>query len=120
MVRKRKYDWDKVKEDYLSGMSMPNLRKKYGVSYSACFNIIHKEGVSRSFSEAILLYRSGQTRYRKLPRVGHALTRVVSIPASFIMSLGIDASKELLGEWVIEDGKLCLKIIEKNQSLGAG
>jgi len=112
VLKRRKYDRDKIREDYLSGLSMPNLSKKYGISLSSCFKILKKAGINRSFSESMLLKNSGQTTTNKLVRVGKTKTRLISLPAAIIQKLGFDTEKELRGEWIIVEGYLCLKIAE--------
>ena len=107
---KRRYDWDAIKLDYLGGMGINGLRKKYHISKGAAWNILHKLGVVRSPSDAARLARGGTIGWSKLTPMRGYPTRIVSIPGSDLKKLGFGPHEALEYRWVIKGNKLWMEI----------
>jgi len=119
LTRKTKdtlYDKKRIIDDYQKGLSLPKLRKKYGISISYAADIIRKANVMRTLSQAILLSTSNQTEWHRLIRIGHrkdgsgSLTRMLSIPFELLSHLNFEGTDEIQGKWVIQGNHLVLEL----------
>jgi transcriptional regulator with XRE-family HTH domain len=99
-VRKSSYDWDRIAEDYRSGMTLLQIRDKYGVSVSRVSEILRAKGVKT---------RGPLDRDRKLVRVGKQ--RLVSLPYELLEKLGVKKDEELWYRWEPEgENRMVLRI----------
>jgi len=111
-------DKETITKDYIKGMSLRQIHRKYGIPWTRVQRIVSKAGVMRNLSQAALLSHSGQQKWRKLVRVplsnrrGDSTTRLVSIPSSELKKIGVNIDAKLLGCWYTEKGKLILEIKE--------
>jgi hypothetical protein len=93
-VRKTSYDWDRIADDYRTGMTLLQLSKKYGASVSQISYTLRARGVET---------RGGMKEWRKLQRVGRQ--RLVSLPYALLRQLGFGEDEELWYRWQPEAGK---------------
>lgn len=113
------YNKKKIIEDYQNGLSLPKLRKKYGISISYAANIINKANIMRTLSQAVLLSTSNQTEWHRLIRIGHrkdgsgSLTRMLSIPFELLSRLKFEGTDEIQGKWTILNNQLILELRKK-------
>jgi len=91
-----KYDHKAIIQDYIKGLSIPDLNRKYGISWAYAYFILKRAGVIRSISESKLRSSKG---WRKLSKVGKKRTRIVSIPIRLITQVGFSPNDELEGKW---------------------
>jgi len=68
---KRKYDWEAMKEDYLSGLSSTDISKKYGCSPKTVQKIMQNFGVTRERVQALrLAFERKRQRLNKVENLG--------------------------------------------------
>lgn len=104
-MRPRIYDHAKVKRLYRQGYSLPEIRKRLGISLAQAWAVV---GRTRTVSQAKLLRSKG---WRKLVPMKKASTRILSLPSEMIKAVGFSPRAKLEGKWiVIGRHKLCLKI----------
>jgi len=114
-MKNRKYNRQVIITAYKNGMSYPELERKFGICRSYALQIMHNAGVSRSISEAVMLKRSGKTKWRKLVQLPSKSgkkhpTRVTSIPWEILKHLGFEPNTHLVGKWEIQGKDLLLKV----------
>ena len=107
MGQKVKYDWKQIIQDYESGLSMPDIHKKHGVSTGH---------VSNKFKElGIRVHHTSYKRFlewKKLIPTGKCNAGLlITVPKFMLKEMGIDTTKNLEANWeTVSKNKLCLNI----------
>ncbi|MEM1588962.1 MAG: helix-turn-helix domain-containing protein [Candidatus Bathyarchaeia archaeon] len=102
----------KIIKLYEKGYTMSEIGAKMGASPSVIRYILIDAGIKpRPISKALL-----PNGWRKLVRTKGTASRILSLPASILVQLGVDPSKELRGKWEIRNGELILKLKEEEEA----
>jgi hypothetical protein len=100
-LKRRKYDHESIIIDYKNGLSLPNLKTKYGIATSTACRILEKNQIPRrTSSESVLkAHTNNQVEWHKLCSMNHHSTRIISIPYAYLQQFGFATHDTIEGKW---------------------
>ena len=108
-MRKKISDEDLTRE-INSGKSISKIAKKYSMSVASVAERVRRLNLKSKYGSG----REGLDvkEWKKLTKTSKYGGRLVSLPSFYIKKLGFNHKKELLGRWLLRNGKLILEIKE--------